>query len=338
MGSVTPLLAVFQAIQKLRPETQFLWLATKDGPESELVATYGIQVIKISAGKLRRYFSFRNFTDPFRVLAGFFQARKILKEYAPNAVVTAGGFVGVPVAWAAARLRIPIVAHQPDFEVGLANKMIANVANIITVSFEATRSFFPKDKTVLTGNPVRQDILGGDRAAVLSRLELDAKLPTVLVMGGSTGSKVINDLLLQALPKLVEFCQVIHLTGGRAESNARHPRYKAIEFAGPELRDFYAAADLVVSRAGVATLSELTALKKPAILIPMPNSPQEANAEVYFHANAALLVKEENITPAGFTDALRELLEDELHRQSLSRQIGTLMPVDAADKIAKMIL
>ena len=338
LGSVTPLLAVYQELRRQRPDAECLWLSTLSGPEHGLIERYGIRRVGIPSGKLRRYWSWSNVTDGWNVVRGFFAARKILREFRPTVVLTAGGYVGVPVVRAAVRLHCPVLLHQPDVELGLANRLSIKSASIITVSFAESLRSVPKQKTVLTGNPIRADLLGGLREAGLVKLKLNPDLPTLLVMGGSTGAAWINELLAETLERLLEFCQVIHITGGRAELNISNPRYKPFAFVDQELRDYYAAADLVISRAGASALAELTALRKPAILIPMPNSPQEQNAAVYFKANAALVVQQDQLDAASFVQAVEELLKDPSQLQSLGRTIAKMMPLDAAQRIVRMML
>jgi len=338
IGSVSPLIAIYQELKQQQPDAEVLWLSTKTGPEDKIINYYKIPTQTISSGKLRRYFSLQNFVDPFRILAGFFQSLSIIKKFRPNVVVSAGGYVAVPVSRASNKLKIPVLIHQSDIEIGMANKIMRKYANIITVGFKESLQYFGKSKTVVTGIPVRSDMQGGLREAGLAKLKLKDDLPTLLIIGGGTGAKHINQFILEVLPQLVEFCQVIHLTGGKIDQKAEHPRYRAIDFALAGLRDIYAAADLVVSRAGMAALAELTVLGKPVILIPIPNSAQIKNASVYFNANAALLIQQENLEAESFVSAIKELLKNDSQRKSLSMKIKNMMPPDAAQRIVKMIV
>ncbi|MFA6410356.1 MAG: undecaprenyldiphospho-muramoylpentapeptide beta-N-acetylglucosaminyltransferase [Candidatus Buchananbacteria bacterium] len=337
MGSVSPLIAIFEELKRQNPQAEFLWVATKDGPEKKLISSYQIPIKTISSGKLRRYFSLKNFLDPFLVIAGFFQSLILINKLKPSVVISAGGFVSVPLIWAAWLLRRPTLICQQDVEPGLANKLMAPAANIITVAFEKSLADFSAKKTVWVGNPYRQEILTGTKQAGYDFFKLDPNVPTILITGGGTGAASLNELVLKSLPELVSFCQVIHLTGGRLKEQAVHSRYKSFDFLTDELKNAYAIADLVVSRAGLATLTELTALQKPAIIIPMPKTHQEKNALEFFKNNAVLMLNEENLTPKDLVLAIKQLLNDPIEKANLSRNIIKVMPLDATQRIIKMI-
>jgi UDP-N-acetylglucosamine--N-acetylmuramyl-(pentapeptide) pyrophosphoryl-undecaprenol N-acetylglucosamine transferase len=338
IGSVTPLIAIYQEIKSRQPDTEFLWLATKNGPEIKLVSSYQIPVRAISAGKFRRYFSFRNFFDPFSVIVGFFQSLFIIAKFKPQAILSAGGFVSVPVIWAGWLSKRPCLIHQQDVLAGLANKLMAPFANIITVTFEKSLNDFPAKKTKWVGNPVRQDILAGSKEEGYNYFKLDPGLPTILVMGGGTGAANLNQLIFGGLQDLVQFCQVIHLTGGRIEKEAVHSRYHSYEFLTDQLKNAYAAADLVVSRAGLASLTEIAVLRKPAIIIPMFSSHQEKNAMEFFRHNAIALLNEKDLNSQNLVAAIRQLLADKAEQINLSKNLALMMPTDASQKIADMIL
>ena len=338
MGSVSPLIAIYEEIKTQKPNAEFLWLATKDGSEEVLIESYNIPIKKIFAGKLRRYFSWKNFLDPFLIAFGFCQSFFTILSYKPQVVISAGGFVAVPVIWAAWILRRPSLIHQQDMRPGLANKLAAPFANVITVTFEKSLADFSAKKTVLVGNPVRADLLLGSKEEGYKIFNLDSNLPTILIIGGGTGAYNLNKLVLKSLGELVQFCQVIHLTGGRIDQEVDHSRYRSFEFLTDQLKHAYAVADLVVSRAGMAVLSELSALAKPAILIPISNSHQEENAVEFFRNNAAALLKEPDLSPADFSLAIKELLFDQAELNNLSRNINKIMPKDVASRIVKIIL
>jgi len=338
IGSVSPLIAVYEEIKKQKPDTEFLWLATRNGPEIQLVSNYQIPIKHIFSGKFRRYFSFKNFIDPFFVFLGFVQSFFIIIKFKPDAILSAGGFVSVPVTWAGKILRKPCLIHQQDIRPGLANKMMANSAKIITVTFQKSLNDFPKGKTVLTGNPVRADILTGDKEEAYKFFGFTPTLPTILIMGGGTGAAKFNQLVLDSLEQLVTFCQVIHLTGGKNDKVAEHPNYRSYDFLTEQMKHAYAVADLVVSRAGMSALTELSVLGKAAIVIPIAGSHQEENAVEFFKNNAILMVEEKNLNPEGFTVAIRELLSDHVQLDGLRRNIKTIMPSDAASRIVKIII
>ena len=302
-----------------------------------MIVSYQIPVKKIFAGKFRRYLSGQNFVDPFLIALGFMQSFFIVISYRPSIVVAAGGFVAVPLAWAAKLLGVPVLIHQQDVVPGLANLLMARTARKITVTFPQSLSDFFIGQPEVIGNPVREDILQGDRPRAGQIFKLEPNLPTLLVIGGGTGALALNEIVNQSLSQLLEFCQVIHLTGGKAAVKINHPRYHQFDFLTDQLKDAYAAADLVVSRAGLSVLTELSALGKPALIIPIPHSHQEKNATEFFKHNAIILVNQDNLSPAGLVQAVRQLLADDLKRQGLSRNISQMMPKDAAAKMAEII-
>ncbi len=338
IGSVSPLIAIFEAIKTKQPQAEFLWLATRGGPEQKLLANYQIPAKSIFAGKFRRYFSLKNLSDPFLVALGFFQSLIIILKFKPDIILSAGGFVSVPVIWAGWLLRRPSLIHQQDVKPGLANKLMAPFAKIITVTFEKTLAAFPPQKTVLTGNPVRPDILEGNREEGYKFFQLRPELPTVLIIGGGTGALNLNNLVLETLTDLVQFCQVIHLTGGKIDKEAKHSSYRSYDFLTDQPHNAYAVSHLLTTRAGLSVLTELANLAKPAIIIPIPRTHQEQNAIEFSKNNAAIVVEEKNITPRGFVQAIKEVLADKVQLNNLSRNIAKVMPNQATQKIVKMIL
>ena len=343
-GSVTPLLAIVQELRKQKPEIGFLFIGTRKGvPEKDLVRAQGIQYKSIFSGKLRRYFSLRNCIDPFLILFGFIQSFFIILRFKPGAIVSAGGFVCVPVAWAGWLLRIRIFIHQQDIIPGLANKLIAPLAKKITISFEKSLNDFNKTKTVLTGNPVRSWILKGHRQAAVKRFNLEDNLPTLLVIGGGTGAKKINEIIIKIVPELVKFCQIIHLTGQKQGqmSNVKcqmSERCHQYEFLKQDMSDAYAAADLVISRAGMGVLTELSVLGKPTILIPIPDSHQESNAKYFVDQKAVILMNQKDLTPEILLNKIGSLVSSADQRAILSLNISKLGHLNAAQKIARIVL
>lgn len=345
MGSVTPLLAVAEELKKREASAEFLWLGTKSGPEKKVVESFGIKFRSVPAGKLRRYFSGWNFLMPFLLAAGFFKSLWLIFKFKPQMILSAGGFVAVPVIWAGWILRVTSLVHQEDLRPGLANKLTARFAKIITVTFSDSLKYFPR--AIVTGNPVRQEIFSGsiDRAAENFNLEKD--LPTIFILGGGTGATSLNKIVVAAARELVKFCQVIHMTGGRVDESLRAgienikretARYHSVEFLGKDLPDVFTVADLMISRAGMATLTELAVLGKPTVLIPISGSHQEDNAYYFKKQNAVVLWDERNLTPENFSAAVRELLNNKVELESLSRNIGETMSADAAQKIVDEIL
>jgi UDP-N-acetylglucosamine--N-acetylmuramyl-(pentapeptide) pyrophosphoryl-undecaprenol N-acetylglucosamine transferase len=344
MGSVTPLLAVAEELKRRESGAEFLWIGTKNGPEKKVVESYNIKFLSVPAGKLRRYFSGWNFSMPFLLAAGFFKSLWLIFKFKPKMILSAGGFVAVPVVWAGWILRKPSLIHQEDLRPGLANKLTAPFAKIITVTFPESQKYFPR--AILTGNPVRQEIFSGSREHAAEIFKLEKNLPTLLVLGGGTGALSLNKTVIEAAPGLLEFCQIIHATGGRFDDKtftisellkAENPRYHAFDFLVSDFKDAYAAADLVVSRAGMGTLTELAVLGKATVLIPIPGSHQEDNAYYFKKQNAVVLWDEKNITPENFSAAIRNLINNKIELENLSRNIKGVMPTNASQKMADEI-
>lgn len=336
-GPVSPLIAIYQEIKKRQPQADFLWVGTKSGPEAKMVSSYGINFQSISSGKLRRYFSWQNFFDPILIFIGFIQSFFIILKYKPNLIMSAGGFVAVPVALAAWILKKPVIIHQQDIRTGLANKIMTPLAKVITVSFAKSLKDFPQQKTSVVGNPVRQEILQGNKKAGLNFLGFDENLPVVLVMGGGTGASFLNQLVEKSISELIKFCQVVHLTGSRAVKEINDPRYKKFEFLTKEIKDVFAASDLAVTRGGMATLTEFAALAKPTLIIPMPGQ-QEENANEFFKNNAAAVIKQQNLNPENFVTAIKELLDSPNELETFRRNMPKVLDTKAAERIVNIIL
>jgi len=338
MGSVSPLIAVYCEIKKNYPETEFLFVGTAFGPEKATLAGYQITFQAIASGKFRRYFSWQNFFDPIKILAGFFQALKIIFKFKPAAVMVAGSFVGVPVAWAAWFCRVPVLVHQQDIIPGLANKLMANIASRITVAFEISLKDFQFKKTVLTGNPVRPEFFSCRPESSREFFGLKKDLPTLLILGGGTGSQKINGLTAEVLPRLLNFCQVLHLCGASKKISFEAENYHQYEFLTNEMPEALCVADLVVSRAGLSTLSELIISAKAAVIIPIANSHQENNVQYFQKNNAVVALSEANLSNEMLFDVIEELIKNASRRQNLSRNIHKMMAADGAQKVARELL
>lgn len=337
-GSSAPVLAVAEELRSRGP-AQFLYVGTAEGPERELAVRMGIPFRAVQTGKLRRYWSVQNFTDLFRLPLGLAQSLAIVRSFRPHVAFAAGGFGAVPPLLAASLLRVPVVVHQQDVEPGLANRILAPFASAITVTFPNSLAHFPAGKTRVTGNPVRAEVLSGRREEAWVKFGLEAGVPTVLVTGGGTGAAGINHLVSEAAPSLVKECQILHITGrGKAPGGAgAGPRHVRVEFLAEGMGHALAAADLVVSRAGLSTLTELAALEKPSLLIPMPDSHQDANAAVFSEADAAVVVRQADLTPTRLAKLILGLLSDPLRLAHLGKNAGALMPPNAQARIADAI-
>lgn len=342
-GSVTPLLAIKEAMQS-DPNNIFLWIGTKKGMERAVVEAAQISYKSIPSGKLRRYFDWRNFIDPFLVVAGFFKSLWFIWRFKPDIILTAGSFVCVPVVLAGAVLRKKSIIHQQDLRIGLANKIMKPFATKITVAFEELIDFFPKDKVVFTGNPVRQFLYSGNRERAYQKFAFNPELPVILVMGGGIGSEIINKTFIESSKSLTQFCQVIHLVGKGEQSKwlyspiiQGNKRYRAYEFLTDDLADAYAVSTLVVCRGGLATLTEIAALRKPAIVIPIPKNQQEDNAEFFKKNGAVVYVRQEDLDNEYIINLVRDLLEKSSWRQKLSQQLSQIMPSNATQNFVKII-
>lgn len=342
LGPVTPLLAIHETIKEAYPDATFVWVGTKHGPERELVKAAGIQFRVLSSGKLRRYISVWNVVDIFRILFGFFQSLKLMFVENPDLCITAGGFVSVPVHWAAWMFGVPTWVHQQDVRVGLANRLMAPFARMITTALADSTKAFPKKKTFWLGNPVRQHVIDGDKRAALKRFGLTNELPIVFATGGGTGSMRVNQLIVEAVRHLKGRAQVIHLSGKerpqelveRAEKHV--PHYRAYQFFTEEMKEAYAAADIVISRGGFGTITEIAALGKPAILIPKLGH-QVENVRLLSDAGAVILVDEKTADGNYLAKIIRELLENTARMKRLGGRLRDMMPVAKKEDILHLV-
>lgn len=358
-GSVTPLLAIYQQMSQEKKH-QFLFIGGRYLVEKDLAEENKIEFQSIASGKLKRYFDFQNFLTPIFIFIGFFQSLMKLSRFRPDVVVAAGSFIAVPVVWAAWCVRIPAVIHQLDLKKSLANILMTPFAKRVTVSFPPSLKDFPRRKTVLTGNPIRKEIQTGERNEAQRMFNLQSNLPTVLILGGGTGALAINKIVNLSLDQLLSFCQIIHIAGkgknifqntrltevhrpreisamfdqkNRGKSPERLERYHVYEFLSDELKFAFQAADVVVTRAGISTLTELALLKKPLIIIPIPDSHQEKNAQYFEKEGAALILNQKLLTTEIFTNFIHDLVKNKKKREELSVNMGKMVYSDAADKI-----
>jgi len=299
-GHVTPNLALIPLLQA--NDFEIHYVGSHNGLERELVEATGIPYHSISSGKLRRYMDFRNFTDAFRVIKGFSDAVRLLRELRPDIVFSKGGFVTVPVLAAARVLRIPGVTHESDLTPGLANRLSQPFTTKICVSFPETLAHLPVHKALHTGSPIRKELLYGEKEKGLEICQWSGGgKPVILVTGGSQGAAKINACVREALPGLMQKYRVVHLCGKGNLSEIPLPGYAEFEYVSEGLADLYALADIVVSRAGANTLFELLAMSKPNLLIPLPSSTsrgdQILNAESFMLQGFSMLLPEDKMTP-----------------------------------------
>lgn len=310
-GHVTPNIALLPHLENKGYEISYM--GSYEGIEKKLVADYDIPYYGISTGKLRRYFDPKNFTDPFRVIKGFSEAKKILKKLKPDVVFSKGGFVSVPVVRAAAALKIPCIIHESDMTPGLANKLCIPVAKKICCNFPETLNHLPKEKAVLTGSPIREELTKGNKLAAYEVCGFTANKPVIMVIGGSLGSAAINKAVREALPKLLEDFQVVHICGKEKIDNLllTTKGYHQFEYLKAELKDIFAMADLVISRAGANAICEILALKKPNLLIPLPakssRGDQLLNAASFEAQGYSMVIEEDDLTKELLVAKVQEL-------------------------------
>jgi UDP-N-acetylglucosamine--N-acetylmuramyl-(pentapeptide) pyrophosphoryl-undecaprenol N-acetylglucosamine transferase len=337
-GHVMPNLALLPQLQQKGWESAYI--GSRQGIEKDLLQSVGIPYYGIATGKFRRYFSLQNFTDPFRVVGGLAEATLLLRKLRPDVVFSKGGFVSVPVTIGAWLNRIPVILHESDLTPGLANKLALPFATTICATFPESMAHLPAGKRVLTGNPIRRELLAGSKEAGLAYCGFKAELPVLVVMGGSLGSKVLNQVIRMALPELLTRFQVVHICGkGHLDLELDQiVGYRQFEFIGPELPDVLAAADFCVSRAGANFLFELLALKKPALLIPLSKAAsrgdQILNAESFAKQGFSLVLSEEETTAATLQAKVAQLYRE---REQLTAAMAGSALQDAAGAVVKLI-
>ena len=343
-GHVTPNIALIPRLKELGYTISYI--GSYEGIEKKLIEELGIPYYGISSGKLRRYFDLKNFSDPFRVLKGFSQARKILKDLKPDVVFSKGGFVTVPVVIAAKRLKIPALIHESDMTPGLANKLCLSSASKICCNFPETVNNLPADKAVLTGTPIRQELLSGNAENGRKFCGFTADKPVLMVIGGSLGAASVNDNVRKILPELLKDFQVVHLCGkGKTDESLKGTTgYVQYEYIQDELPDLFAMADVVISRAGANAICEISALKKPNLLIPLSanasRGDQILNARSFEHQGFSMVMEEEELTDEKLLAAVHKLYdsrEDFINAMNQSSQqdpIKTIIGLieDAASK------
>ncbi len=348
-GPVAPLLAIAEYLRHHNPQTEFLLVGGYHGPEQRMAAGQNIPFVPVPAGKLHRYATLKTLLTPFLVIAGFFKALVIIQRFKPTVAVGAGSFIQVPVLWAAWILRVPILIHQQDIHPTLANTLCALIAKKITVSFQKSEKDFShgsgfrplveqKSKVIFTGNPTREFIVSAKREEAAAFFKLLSDKPTLLVLGGGTGAEAINQLIWEDVAALCTFVQVIHGVGiGKLNQRASEPDYHGFEFID-RMDLAYAAADIVLARAGISTIAELSKLKKISIIIPMPHTHQELNAAELEARQAALVFDQEQLQSQELFQTIRNLLLDRPLQQQLQQNIGSLMPQNAAQQVSEQII
>ncbi|HVX90464.1 MAG TPA: UDP-N-acetylglucosamine--N-acetylmuramyl-(pentapeptide) pyrophosphoryl-undecaprenol N-acetylglucosamine transferase [Candidatus Paceibacterota bacterium] len=360
-GHFYPLIAIAEAVRELVAERHLvppkLYFFAPEPYDEESLFANDIAYVKIPSGKIRRYFSLQNVTDAFKILWGIGVSIGNLFSVYPDVVISKGGFGSVPVVIAAKLLDIPVIIHESDSKPGRANLLAAHFADRIGIAFESSAKYFPKSaqgKLALVGIPIRREVAAAESEGARQELGLEPSLPTVFIFGGSTGSARINETVLGALPDLVAMTNVIHQTGKAAyadvdatakaelrnDPNASH--YHPFAYLNAQsIRRAAGAADVIVARAGSTSIAEISLWKKPAILIPIPESvshDQRTNAYTYAHTGAAIVLEESNLTPHLLASEIRRIVTDKPLATQMAEKGATFMPGDAAKLIAEEAL
>lgn len=337
-GHVSPHLGLIPRLRQAGYELHYIGRAS--GIEFDIIhAIDGVQYHSVSAGKLRRYFSLTNLTDVFRVLRGIWQSYWLIRKIKPDVCFSKGGFVSIPVVIAAHMNHVPTVCHESDMTPGLANRIAARFADTVATTFPECAACL-KGKGVMTGTPLREDLFNGSREKGLKLAGFDGKKPVLLVTGGSQGAQAVNQALRGCLDRLLPAMDILHLCGkGNLDASLNHHTgYRQFEYLQGEWPDALAAADLVLSRAGANTLSELLALKKPMLLVPYPLSAsrgdQIKNAASFETQGFARVLPQETMTPDTLCSAIGQLL---LEKDSLLAAMNGCAIQNGTDAVFRLI-
>ena len=333
-GHVTPNIALIEAAEARG--WQVFYVGAADGIEARMIPPMGVTFYPVASGKLRRYFSWQNFVDPFKVVWGICQSLRLLIRNRPDAVFSKGGFVSVPVVIAAWLLRIPVISHESDVTPGLANRLTYPFCRRLCVTFEETLPYLRqrfRSRTLVTGTPLRQSLVQGDADRGLAYLGFTGEKPVLLVFGGSLGAAVLNRQVRAVLNTLLDHCDVVHIAGEAGASEAlAQPGYRCLSFVGEEFGDVLAAADVVVARAGANSLYELLYTRKPHLLVPLSlaasRGDQIVNARVFEKRGFSRVLDESELTDEAFVSAIRGLIADR------DRIADTLSEFEARDSLA----
>ena len=337
-GHVTPNIAMIPRLKELGYKISYI--GSYDGIEKKLIEELDIPYYGISSGKLRRYFDVKNFTDPFKVMKGLFEAKKLMKQLKPDVVFSKGGFVTVPVVIAASRKKIPTFIHESDMTPGLANKLSIPFATKVCCNFPETVSHLPADKAVLTGTPIRQELLTGNPEKALEFTGFTPAKPVILIIGGSLGAAAVNDAVRAILPELLKEFQVIHLCGKDKldESLKGTKGYVQYEYIKKELADLFALSSIVISRAGANAICELSALNKPNLLIPLSarasRGDQILNARSFERQGFSMVLEEEAVNKETLLSAVQQLYQN---REVFTDAMKNSGQQNSIDTIIKLI-
>lgn len=327
LGSVTPLLGLYEELKSNNQDYNFIWIGTASGPEKDIIEKENIKFIKIRSDKLRRYFDIRNFFIPINLIIAYFQSIKLIKKYKPEIILTAGGFVSVPVVYAGYKLKIKTIIHQQDIKIGLANKLMAKKANLITITFDKSKEDYKKysNKIIKTGNLVRKSIYKYKNVNLKSIFNIETEKPVLLVTGGGTGSVFINNLILKNIDEILNNYFVIHLFGkGKLPENIIEKQDYIITEFSKETDKLFNLADVVITRAGLGTLTELSAISKACIIIPLPGH-QEENTKIL--KERIPVFYQNNFLEKDFLNKLKELSENKNLRLEAGENLKKIIEI-----------
>ena len=349
-----PLVPVARKLkEKLGTDIELMYIGYALEIEKKAMADENIPAKFVMAGKMRRYFSFLNFLDFFKVPIGFFQSLFFLLKFMPDVVFAKGGYVSFPVVLAAWCYRIPILIHESDATPGASNQILAKFSNRIAISYPSEYNYFPVTKTVMTGNPIREEVFAGNAEGARKYFNLTESKPTILVLGGSQGSRTVNNAIIEILPKLLPIAQIIHQTGennftevvrmaGEQGVKPGHDGYCPVKFLeGELLPNSFAAANLVISRAGANSIAEIAANGKPSIFIPLEhsaNNHQRLNAYKIAEIGGALVLEETNLGENILMEKIEKILFDSELSRTMSEKVKAFYHSDAPDKIAEGLI
>jgi len=338
-GHVTPNLALIPKLKEKGFEIKYI--GGFDGIEKEIITKNNIPFFGISCGKLRRYFDVKNFTDPFKILKGITQSIRIISKEKPDVIFSKGGFVAVPVVIAASIKKIPVVAHESDMTPGLANKLSAPFCDKLCVTFRESLKYIKDNKGVLTGSPIREEILHGDKNEGKRICGFKDSKEILLIMGGSLGSKLINEEIRKNLDKLLKDFNIIHICGkGNMDKDyINMSGYKQFEYVSEELPDLMKAADYIISRAGANSIFEFLALKKPTLLIPLSKKAsrgdQILNSKSFAKEGYSLIIEEEEIVGDILYEKVMELKKN---KRSLINNMENSQAKNGVEEIVNILL
>lgn len=338
-GHVVPNLALIEDLKLMGWQVEYI--GSKDGIEKGLVQDSHVPFYPVHSGKLRRYFSWKNFTDLFRIFWGIVQSYRLLNQLKPDIVFSKGGFVAFPVVVGAWLNRIPVVAHESDMTPGLANRLSFPFVDKICVNFATAQKYFKQqERVIVTGTPIRQALLKGNKEKGLAYCGFNSEKPCLLIIGGSQGASALNTCIRQSLPILCQKFQVIHLCGkGKIDTEYLNRKdYCQFEYVKEELADLFAASDIVISRAGANTLCEILALTKRHILIPLPQQvsrgDQVHNARYFQQQGISIVIEEETLSPKTLLSALSEV---DSHADEIIKKMRSLQLESATMKIIDVL-